>query len=255
MNIFSHNLCLLSYTSNEDFFFPIWHKYYSKIFNSEDIYIINNNPKNKIVEEIAKSCNIDRLETKYNQDFEEIFKNVNIKVEKLLEKYHGIFIAETDEILYHPKGLLSAGNLYIENSQKYMRALGYEPVQDTNLEQGINTNNPILKQRKNWREASWMRKIVFITRPCDFYYHMHNFDETYPFADYQLTNIHLKFIDYDQLNKRNKITVKEKNFSPETIKNNHGWQNRIESQKQFDDMFRHAFSQSFPIPEKFKEVI
>lgn len=250
-----NKFCLLTYTSNEDFFFPIWHEYYKKIFNSNDIFIINNNPENDLVEKTAKNCNIENLRTEFNQDFYEIFNFVQKKSCELLEEYDGIYIAESDEILYHPKGLINIANYYLEIGFDSIRPIGYEPVHDFINEKKIDENKPILKQRKNWREAPWMRKIVFVTEPIEFCWNMHNFDERYCLADFGLTNIHLKFIDYEKLKNRNTKAIKKQNFNPKMLENKFNWQNRIESQVEFDNMFNHAISTSTIIPDKFKNII
>jgi hypothetical protein len=248
--------CLLTYTSNEHFFFPIWHKYYTQLFDSQDIYIINNNPKDNLVEDLALGCNIERFFTGFNQDFYEIFSFVGSKLIPLLEKYKGIYIAESDEILHHPLGLATAAEVYLDKGFDTVRALGYEPIHDFfGGEPQINENLPLLTQRKKWREAPHMRKIVFMAKPIDFYWNMHNFDDKYSFADYQLKNIHLKLIDYAQLHQRNSNAIKEKNFNPEMVEKKFNWQNRIENSGDFDGMFKHAASMSFEIPDRLKNIV
>lgn len=250
------NICLLTYTSNEHFFFPIWHKYYTQVFDPKDIFIINNNPKDNLVEDLASGCNIERFSTSFNQDFYQIFSFVGSKLGALFEKYKGIYVAESDEVLYHPLGLIKAAEIYLDKGFDTVRALGYEPIHDFfGNEPQINENSSLLAQRKKWREAPHMRKIVFMTKPIDFYWNMHNFDEAYSFADYQLKNIHLKLIDYDQLFQRNSNALIDRNFNPKMLETRFNWQNRIEDKDSFDAMFKHAKSMSFEIPDRFRDIV
>jgi len=250
---------LLTYTNNETFFFPIWWKYYRHIFHTKDIYIINHNPdiKDIVQYKTANMANVIPLITEYNYPLRTILNFATELCTELLDKYDGVFIAESDEILHHPNHLLNAAEYYIENKFTSVRCLAYEPVHRYfEGEPDIDLSKSLLVQRGKWREASWMRKVVFISKSTiDWSWHMHDFDTHYPIADLMLTNIHLKLIDYNKLKNRNDLTCNKANFDPYTIEHNVGWQNRIEQDVIFNNIFKDAARDAISIPEKFKSII
>jgi len=257
----SPKIAILTYVHNEPFFFPIWIKHYSSIFSSEDIYVINNNSTDGSFEETQKKYTFNEIkfETEYNHDFYKLFDFIKIKIDELLSKYSGIYIAECDELLFHKDGLIRAASTYIKHRLSTVRCLSYEPVQiyfgiKDYIEHELDLKKPLLSQRKYWRESWWMRKCVFITENIPFYLHMHDHDDIYTFADYKLMMMHLKFIDFEQLWKRNELTIQKGNISPIILKNNFGWQNRLDKQT-FVGMFLNAIQQSSEIPEKYRNLI
>ena len=83
---------------------------------------------------------------------------------------------------------------------------------------------------------------------------MHNFDQSFTIMDTQLLLVHLKLIDYKKLYERNQKTLVESNFSPETISENKGWQNRIPNKEEFDKYFTQNLNKTTMIPEKYKII-
>lgn len=253
-----NNCCLLSYVHNEPFFFPIFLRYYSQIFEPQDIYIISNNNDYEFMYELQKNYLFTRidLKTEYNHDFTAIHQEVNKQFAILFAKYKFVFLLECDEILYHSDGLLSACKFYERLPMPAIRCMGFEPVHDyLNGESTIDPSLPLLKQRKLWWDTKYFRKPVCLKQPIDYWYNMHNYDNNYHLIDAKLKLIHLKMIDYDVLWKRNEEALKEGNFSPETLESGKGWQNRICNKLEFDKYFSQALHFCEPIPEEYKNII
>lgn len=249
--------CLLTYVHDEHFFFPIFLKYYTKIFNPEDIFVVENNCENSFIYNYRKKFLFNNFvfNTKFNHDFTAINQELTRLMRILLDQYYSVYLAECDEILYHPNGLIQAAKKYFKWPQKVIRCLGYEPIHDIqNNESALNPDLSLLKQRKLWWDNNYFRKPVFIKEPIDYWNNMHNFDEAYPTIDTQLMLIHLKMIDYDVLYARNQKTLLEGNFHPETLTLKKGWQNRIEKKEQFDSFFTENVCKCVPIPEKYKII-
>lgn len=257
----NNKIAILTYVHNEPFFLPIWIKYYSQIFNSEDIFVINNNCTDGSFEKAQRSYNFNTIpfNTEYNHDFYKLFDFLDNFIPRLFEKYGGIYIAECDEILYHPDNLIECGKKYIQKKFDTVRCLAYEPIQIffgkyEYTEDSIDASKPLLRQRKYWRDAPLMRKPVFITKPLPVYRSMHDFDVIYSIADLKLNMIHIKFIDFYELFKRNELTIKNGNISPKTIETGFGKHNRTDM-KTFMNMFLYGIHMSEEIPEKFKDII
>lgn len=249
--------CLLTYIHNEEFFFPIFLKHYANIFAPEDIFVIENNCTNNFVYNYRKQYLFNTIvcNTEYNHDFNTINQLVQKTCHHLLGKYHSIFIAECDEILFHPDGLTQAAQKYIKWPHQVIRSIGYEPIHDYfNGEPDIDKNKPILMQRKWWWDNHYFRKPVFMKKTIDYWHNMHNFDQSFTIMDTQLLLVHLKLIDYKKLYERNQKTLVESNFSPETISENKGWQNRIPNKEEFDKYFTQNLNKTTMIPEKYKII-
>lgn len=232
-------------------------KYYTKVFNPEDIFVVENNCEHNFIYNYRKIFlfNSFLFNTNFNHEFTAINQELTRLMSDLLKEYHSVYLAECDEILYHPDGLLHAAKKYIKWPQKVIRCLGYEPIHDIqNQESALNPDLPLLKQRKLWWDNYYFRKPVFIKEPIDYWNNMHNFDETYPTIDSQLMLIHLKMIDYDVLYDRNQKTLLEGNFCPNSILLRKGWQNRIEQKHEFNSYFNENINKCVTIPEKYKFI-
>lgn len=250
--------CLLSYTHNEHFFLPIFLRYYSQFFPPEDIYIIENNSSDDFVYDLQRKYLFSRLihNTQYQNDFISINSKLTETMQLLLSKYKGIYLAESDEIIFHQEGFKKATQSYIRLPFSAIRCLGFEPIHDyTNKEPPIDPFKPLLQQRKLGWDNHYCRKPVFVKHPISYWENMHNFDETYNFIDSKLLLIHLKMIDYDILWDRNQKTITKANFHPDSIITGKGWQNRIENKKEFDNFFSMNLRKCDVIPEKYKNII
>lgn len=252
-----YKFCILTLVQNEDFFLPIWLSYYTKIFSKDDVYVINNNGDDMSFEQAQKNFEFQPLElkTQYNQDLHSAYQFVEDTIKQLLTKYSGVFLAESDEILFHPNGLKDAAYFYLDLPITAIRCCAYDIFHDhLHNEPNIDINKPLLKQRKFWFESPHMRKPVFTKEPIVYKECLHNFDEIYTIADYQLTLIHLKLIDYYKLLERNNKTLQRGNFSPISVEERIGWQNRLDKDE-FDRMFNDKLNQLREIPEKYLSII
>lgn len=252
------DVAIITYVHNEPFHLDKWLQHYSQSFDGQDIYVIDNNGTDGSIQQAQRKYTFNTLElkTQFNHDFQEIRPFVRSTLDRLFTKYQGIFIAESDEFLHHPQGLVNIARFYRTLPVDAIRCIGYEPVHDYfNGEPAVEQEAPLLQQRRIWREAPWMRKPVYLNKSLDYFAYMQIFDAAHPIADYQLTLVHTKFIDYQLMWERNQKTLAEGNFGPETLQYNMGWQNRIDSQELFDGIWLDAIKNSVPIPDKFKHIV
>lgn len=236
----------------------MWMTHYAQIFSCDNIFVINNNNTDDSFEKTKFNYPFEEIifSTQFNHDFFAIEDFLFKKMQELLLKYDGVFVAEADELLFHPDGLLNAAEFYMKLPVDVVRCLGYEPVHNFFVgEPSFIQGQPILSQRKLWRDSHYMRKPVFLKKPIRYFHNMHNFDESFSIADYKLTLIHTKMLDYKHLFVRNQKTLSEANFAPQTLDVNFGWQNRIKSQTEFDAFFKTAIQQSVAIPEKYRGIM
>jgi hypothetical protein len=250
--------CIMTYVHNEPFHFPNWMKWYSSIFYAKDIFVINNNSNDGSFEEVqaSYSFNTIKFDTKHNHDFISMQSFLYDQLAEKLKSYAGVFVAECDEILYHPDGLLKAASFYMSLPTEAVRSSGYEPVHDYfGGEPDLDESKPWLAQRAMWQDVYYMRKPVFIKKPIKYFDLMHDYDGKISLSDNRLALIHMKMIDYKKMLERNWKTMAEGNFKPEIHKEKFGWQNRISDQSDFDIYFKDNLARCTPIPKRFKNVI
>lgn len=247
--------CVITYIHNEEFHFPIWLKYYSQHFDKKDIYVLFHNDTANY--DVDYSCfNKFTLKTEFDHDFESIHSHLKTIIIELLKEYSGIYLAESDEIIWHPSGLSNRSQYYSYLPFQVIRCMAYEvPHQYWSGESPIDVNKPLLEQRSIWKENIWQRKPAYFKTQIDYWTNMHNFDEKYTFIDASLTLVHLKTIDYQTMWDRNQKSIDNLKINQYTKDNYIGWQNRIESREQFDTFFKTHLEGCVVIPEKYKNII
>jgi hypothetical protein len=247
--------CIITYIHDEEYHFPIWIKYYSQFYKQEDIYVIFHNDSNNYD---CDNLGFNKLflNTEYDHDFKQIHSFLKNKCSELLNYYNGIYLAECDEILWHPHGLNNRSKYYYYLPFAAIRCMAYEvPHQMYSGEANLDLTKPLLEQRKIWKENIWQRKPVFFKSAIDYWDNMHNFDEKFTFIDASLVLVHLKTIDYQSMWNRNQKTLQNAKISSYNKENCIGWQNRIESKEDFDIFFKTHLEGCVGIPEKYKTII
>ncbi|MCM8776432.1 MAG: hypothetical protein NC930_08840 [Candidatus Omnitrophica bacterium] len=138
---------------DEGVFLPIWLRYYSRVFDPDDIYVLDHLTSDGNIErarEIA-SFQVVSLDYPSYNDFAWYTQTVKDKQRELLKYYDIVLFTEPDEIVYHTRGL----GVYIEGFRKNaIRCFGYEIFHKMDEEPPIDLTCSILSQRKYW----WMRR-------------------------------------------------------------------------------------------------
>ena len=117
--------CIFTIVKDEDYFLPIWLKYYSKYFDKNDIYILDHNT----VGESTKNLENNVIKLNYDELFNHAWLISVVKEyqEKLLQEYDVVVFVEVDEILY---STLKPFNEIIDDFHKsesdYISCIGYE---------------------------------------------------------------------------------------------------------------------------------
>lgn len=231
---------------DEEFFLPIWYKYYSDQFDKDDIFILDNDSEKPI-----EYPNVKPVHSKYVYDHDWMRKTIKDHMAILLSNYNYVIYVDVDELLVVDS--LTSRNIidYIYNTNLDTRvnkgytlkthyATGYEILQDTGL----------------WIELNTFYKPVISSEPQT---HIMDYKNKYAAALNGLYLLHLNRISYEEAFKAYSRKLKILNrWNPNDIPTTKGWQHRMKSIHEFDDYFYNVKNTSDipePIPERFKKVI
>lgn len=210
---------------NGGFFVPIWIKYYSKIFDSKDIYILDHGSDDgTITKEIRKKYNV--IDVPFNGLAIGDFKEQRVaKLHRKLEgKYDYIVVCDIDEIvianLFKYKDLIDFLDNAVDEHIKVSTRSVIEVVHEN--EKPIDLNKGILSQRKYWFEENLYNKpIINKTTPywtIGFHHicttkpkkieggYEYNFFEDAP-SNPGVILVHLRRMDYRLLMESNKTFI------------------------------------------------
>ena len=180
---------------NEKQMLPIWLRYYSQYFASEDIYVLDHESDDGSI----SGLNVNVVVIKNDLVFEHfwLIDQVCAFQKKLLETYQVVLFAESDEIVIpnlskYPKGLVE----YIDNLQQpYVTCCGWEVVQRLGDEPELDWNLPILSQRKYGVASKMFSKTLLSTIPLPWDAGFHNILGIDTLPDPNLAMFHLHSVD------------------------------------------------------------
>jgi len=250
----SRKKAVFTIVKNEKVFLPIWLKYYSKFFDSENIYVLNHNSTDGSIKENLKKFEF-RTETLDNPtsfDHTWLLEQVKKKQKELLNIYEYVLFAEADEIILPDYSKFNGLSEYINKFRKdCISCLGYEIIQMRD-EMPINLNKTILSQRKFWFRRKRMDKPLLSKIPLDWIEGFHSAANCRETSD-DLYLVHLHRFDYQLALKKNEENLKL-TWSEKDVRKGRGWQNRLLG-KDFDKFFyEYGIGRIEQIPDELRRT-
>lgn len=186
---------------DEDFFLPLWHRYYSGLFGNENLFIVDHN-SSKIP---MQSANLVRVpfdtpvscrETDQYAFDRERFRFISQFVGALLIYYDIVIYNDTDEIFLPDPAI--AGNLreYLDQKEHDCRALagvGLELFHDPAEEAAFDAGQSITTQRRHFLYRFHHSKPHILMAPCRI--GGHGCASAFH-LDTNLYLLHLKYLDW-----------------------------------------------------------
>jgi len=201
----------------EEYFLPLWYKYYSKYFDDADMYVFNHKRKEQHTYNDGTdglTCNVEVLIEDSLYENYWMIRTLKDKQKGLLEQYEYIIYTDTDEfIIPDPDkyiGIMDYIDYMKENDIDAICCCCYEVVQRLEEEpEDLRWNDPILvDQRKYWINMSTYNKPLIASRPLNWSWGKH-FEEvsfggpsTNIAVDNDLIMVHLYKVDYKAIKKR-----------------------------------------------------
>lgn len=204
---------------DEDFYLPIWLRYYEEHFDTQDIYVVSHNCTeltNDILKDAeARGINIERVNT--NEIFNHAWLNdlVHGYQKKLLENYEYVLFVDCDEIVAPENQSLKS---FIDNATEVAyRCFGYEVITD-----GIITN-------KNYD------KTLLTSIPLEYVYGYHTATPEFTVTD-GLHLYHLHRLNYEKSWQRN-LRLSQERWNGKAVTEGLSIQNQLVTKQDFDFFF------------------
>jgi hypothetical protein len=195
---------LFTILRDEPIFLEIFLDYYSKYFDSNDIYILHHESGNDfdswIYKKYENESNIETISYEETFDHEWLRSKVKDKQKELLKNYDIVVFAEIDEIIWHPLGL----DRFIKNLKGDVATCrGLEIVHHFNREPALDLSSRPLLQQRNWCYYAQLYNKTLISKiPLDWIWGFHTCpQQVTPNIDLHL--IHLHKLDFDICWRRN----------------------------------------------------
>lgn len=204
---------------NEQYFLPMWIKYYSQFFAPQDMYILAHNcsgKTNEILEEAEKrGINVLRLSTEeiFNHDW--LLNQVHTAQHNLLKLYDYVVFTDCDEFLVPTEGTL--GEFLDNATEDAYRAIGIDIIED-----------------KMYYSHGFNKTLI--TKIPLTYCHGYHFSKPEFQPSGKLELYHLHKMDFNECWERNKRLNQEK-WDKFALANKLGFQNFIAEEKDFREMF------------------
>jgi hypothetical protein len=234
---------------NERLFLPVWLRYYSQFFASEDIYVIDNGSDDGSTSDDGRYVRVNH-QSDYSFDVQFLLARVMQFQRSLLLKwkYDFVLFAEADEIVVPAASGQFAAHLA---RNKTVKCVGMEVLHESSSEPDLDWSKPLLAQRRGWTRMPDFDKPLLSRAPLTWEYGFHNCAEEAA-IDPALVLIHLRRIDFNSCYER--LCERRLWKRPPGQAANMAWQWML-SMDSFAAWFMSPNMHSMPIPERYKNVV
>ncbi|MBI3316634.1 MAG: glycosyltransferase family 2 protein [Candidatus Omnitrophica bacterium] len=229
---------LLTLVKNENIFLPLWLQYYSKIFNPEDIYILDHESNDGSIEECLKKYSFQHIPLRWGY-YDEIWKveRVREKQRELLQFYEYVLFTDADEILIpNPRKFGSLRNYIDGLDRDYVLSTGFQLIHQRGLEPRLDLRRPLLEQRSYWYPDKMYDKPLLARKPLDWMPGFHEAKNASGVRDPDLWLLHLHKMDFDICWLKHQAIAKLSHH-PDCVKKKFSWHYRILNLREFEDYF------------------
>lgn len=178
---------------SDQFYFPLWHKYYSTQFGAGNLFVVCFDPESAIS---RSKWPLGGLEVKSGFNNEERAKYISEIVSGLLRRYDFVIRVDVDEFVVPDPRFYSSLRDYMEaTSRPYVTAMGYNVLHGL-CESAIDIDQPILyNQRKYAYAYDALYKTCIVSSPTAWLpgFHVCNYSPKFG----GLFLFHLKLADID----------------------------------------------------------
>ncbi len=193
-------------TKDEEFFLPIWYRYYSAQLGAENVFVIDHDSNQPVQTPGAPGVplpNVLRLpfsdvpppKGKKNTFDANRFSFLSSIVNGLLVYYDTVIFNDTDEMFVPDPARFSSLRAYLDDPRNRFSAIagmGLEIIHDPETEAPLDVNRPVLSQRRNFLYDVYYAKPHVISKACRLGAH----GVSMPFRfDPDLYLLHLKNVD------------------------------------------------------------
>jgi Glycosyl transferase family 2 len=225
---------VITIVHNEPVFLPIWLRFYSRFFGSEDIYVLDN-------ESTDGSTDRDgfvRIPVERDSvDHTWMVRTLEGLQHELLDRYDIVLVTDVDEIITPVPERGTLGDYLDSFDEEWVNCLGYEILHLKDREAPIDLARPILNQRGYWFANDAYDKAALATVPMTWRPGLHGRQDFQFQPDPDLRLVHLHRMDYQICLERHR-TRERRAWAEHDVREGWAAHNRITENAEFDRWFR-----------------
>ncbi len=185
---------LITIVHSEPVFLPIWLRYYSQFFGSEDIYVLDNESSDDSI----RDGGFVRIPVPHDTvDHSWMVRTVEELQHELVARYDVVLVTDVDEIVAPAPTHGTLGDYLDRFDEEWVNCLGYEVLHMKETEPPLCLDRPILAQRGHWFFNDAYDKAALATVPMSWRPGFHGRSDFHFNVDPDLRLIHLHRMDYD----------------------------------------------------------
>jgi hypothetical protein len=186
---------------NEPVFLPIWLSYYSRFFDEEDIYVLDNDTSDGSTD----GDGFVRIPVHHDSvDHPWMVETVRGLQHELLDRYDAVLVTDVDEIVSPAPEWGTLGEYIDEFGEWFVNCIGYEILHMVDREGPYDPSRPILDQRSYWFANGAYNKPALATGPMDWLPGFHHRADGQVNPDPNLYLIHLHRMDFEICRERHR---------------------------------------------------
>jgi Glycosyltransferase family 92 len=241
---------ILTIVHNEAVFFPIWLRYYSRFFDPDDIYVLDN----ETTDGSTGRAGFVRVPVEHDTvDHVWMLSTIQELQHELMERYDVVMVTDVDEIVSPVPELGTLAEYLDHFNDEYVNCLGYEVLHMRHREPALDLDRPILGQRRFWFANDAYDKPAVASVPMEWIPGLHDRTDLQTRMDPDLRLIHLHRMDYDICLERHRVR-RRKAWADEDEERAWAVHNRIVDPAEFEDWFyrQNVFKGFPPKPEDIR---
>jgi Glycosyl transferase family 2 len=224
---------VITMVHNESVFLPVWLRYYSRFFRSQDIYVLDNETTDGSTERdgfVRIPVTHDRVDHVW------MVRTIQGLQHELLDRYDVVLVTDVDEIVAPTPERGTLGEYLDGFDEDWVNCLGYEILHMRDREPPIRLDRPILDQRGYWYFNGGYDKAALATVPMTWRPGFHGREDFHFKPDPDLRLIHLHRMDYEICLDRHR-TRKRRPWAERDAQEGWAAHNRIVDHQRFERWF------------------
>jgi hypothetical protein len=225
---------LVTMVHNEPVFLPLWLRYYSRYFEPDSIYVLDNESDDGSTDDGG----FVRIPVRNREvDHTWMVRTIERLQHDLLGRYDMVLVTDVDEILAPVPEWGTLGEYLDRFDEDWVNCLGYEILHLPEREPPLRLDRPILDQRRYWFPNDAYDKAALATVPMSWRPGFHGRSDYHFNLDPDLRLIHLHRMDYEICRDRHR-TRSRRAWHRRDVEEGWAAHNRLIEGDEFERWFR-----------------
>lgn len=200
------HIAVFTIVRDEPFFLDIWCRYYTKMFRSENCYVMNNSTSDNSVEDAIKNYAINVVDFPSDGAFDHNWLRDTVQSfqRRLLQDYEIVIFAEVDEFLVskNEEQLSDVINRFSASKSLNIKSHGYNIVHQIDSEPTICSSVDVLKNRSTMFRTTLYDKVLVTKTPLTYCRGFHLCTSSTKLFEENILLLHLQQVDLNTYHNR-----------------------------------------------------